>query len=282
MQKTDGEDLVRVAAELRHVVTDIIGRAGAGHLGGALSLVEILVSLYWRVMRFDPKNPQWEDRDRLVLSKGHGGPTLYAILSRLGFFPAEELTTLNQNGTHLPSHCDMQKTPGIDMTTGSLGQGLSAAAGIALGARLDRKDYRIFCVLGDGELDEGQNWEAAMFAAHHKLDRIVAITDRNKFQIDGLTQDILDIEPLADKWRAFNWRVLEADGHSFDSLVPVLQEACQPQGRPTMVIAHTLKGKGHPVYENQAKSHHIHLHGDEAYRELVDAVRVEGFRYPYE
>jgi transketolase len=281
MSKEAIADLDDLAAEWRYVITDMICRAGSGHLGGALSLVEIILTLYWRIMRVDPANPAWADRDRLVLSKGHGGPTLYTALAYKGYFPAKELTTLNHNGTRLPSHCDMNQTPGIDMTTGSLGQGLSAATGMALAGKIDRKDYRVFCIIGDGESNEGQNWEAAMYAAHHRLDNLIGITDCNKLQIDGYTKDIVDMHPLAEKWRSFNWHVLETDGHSIEDLDRTFKQAMSLTGKPKMIIAHTLKGKGHCKIENQIQSHHVRVPDEKTYREFADAVKIENFNWPY-
>jgi transketolase len=269
----------RRARELRFVIADMMSRAGSGHLGGAYSLVEILTSLYWRILRIDPARPKWEDRDRFVLSKGHAGPALYATLAFRGFFPTSELLTLNQNGTNLPSHCDMLKTIGVDMTAGSLGQGLSAAVGMAIGAKLDKKEFRVYAVIGDGESDEGQIWEAAMLAAHRKLDNLIAITDYNKFQIDGAVSEILSIEPLADKWRAFNWEVLEMDGHDWNSIHSTITKAQQVRGKPVMIIAHTIKGKGHSMYENRCESHNIRF-DDKNRAETLAAVAVEGFAWP--
>ncbi len=275
------EEFDRLAAEFRYIITDIICRSGSGHLGGALSLVEIIITLYWRVMRINPENPGWPDRDRLVISKGHAGPVLYTALAYKGYFPVRELVTLNADGTRLPSHCDMLRTPGIDMTAGSLGQGLSAAAGMALGGRMDRKDFRVFSIVGDGESDEGQIWEAGLFAGHRKLDNLIAITDYNKLQIDGATKDILDLEPLADKWRAFNWDVLEMDGHNWENIYETLGRAVEMKGKPKMIIAHTVKAKGHCVFENKAESHNIKVSDEKTYREFVEKMKVEDFDWPY-
>jgi len=275
------EEFDRLAAEFRYIITDIICRSGSGHLGGALSLVEIIITLYWRVMRINPENPGWPDRDRLVISKGHAGPVLYTALAYKGYFPVRELVTLNADGTRLPSHCDMLRTPGIDMTAGSLGQGLSAAAGMALGGRMDRKDFRVFSIVGDGESDEGQIWEAGLFAGHRKLDNLIAITDYNKLQIDGATKDILDLEPLADKWRAFNWDVLEMDGHNWENIYETLGRAVEMKGKPKMIIAHTVKAKGHCVFENKAESHNIKVPDEKTYREFVEKMKVEDFDWPY-
>lgn len=270
----------RMAAEHRHAIADMIGHAGAGHMGGGYSMLEILLTLYWRVMRIDPARPDWPDRDRFVLSKGHTGPALYAVLAIRGYFPLTELLTLNKNGTNLPSHCDMLKTVGIDMTAGSLGQGLSAAVGMALAGKLDDKDYRVYAMVGDGESNEGQIWEAALLAGHLKLDNLIVFTDYNKFQLDGPTKDICDLDPLPDKWRAFNWQVFEIDGHDWQAIYDTLQEARKVKGRPTMIVAHTLKGKGHPVYENRTESHYLRIPDAQTHRELVDAMRADGFAWP--
>lgn len=271
----------RLAAEWRYIITDMICRAGSGHLGGALSLVEIIITLYERILRCDPANPKWDGRDRLVLSKGHAAPVLYVALAHKGFFPKAWLGTMNTDGTRLPSHADERFVPGIDFTTGSLGQGLSCACGIALAGRMDQKDFRVFCIIGDGESNEGQNWEAAMFAGHHRLDNLVAITDYNKLQIDGFTRDVLDLEPLADKWRAFGWQVLETDGHDWESIHDTLGKAIAVKGKPAMVIAHTIKGKGNSAVENRPESHNIKIPDQEAYDKYMDALVHRGFDLPY-
>ncbi len=271
----------RLAAEFRYIITDIICRSGSGHLGGSLSLVEIVITLYWRIMRINPENPTWEDRDRLVLSKGHAGPVLYTALAYKGYFPVKELLTLNVNGTTLPSHCDMLLTKGVDMTAGSLGQGLSAAVGMALAGKMDRKGYRVFCIIGDGESDEGQIWEAALFAGHHHLDNLVAITDYNKLQIDGPTKEVLNLEPLVDKWLAFNWEVFEMDGHDWNDLYQTLNQAIATKEKPKMIIAHTIKAKGHPLFENKIESHNIKVPDEKSHQEFVRAVELEDFDWPY-
>lgn len=282
VEKTfNSEEFDRLAAEFRYIITDIICRAGSGHLGGALSLVEIVITLYWRIMRVDPENPGWTDRDRLVMSKGHAGPVLYTALAYKGYLPVKELVTLNADGTRLPSHCDMLRTPGIDMTAGSLGQGLSAAVGMALGGKMDKKDFRVFCIVGDGESDEGQIWEAGLFAGHHKLDNLIAVTDYNKLQIDGTTREILDLEPLADKWRAFNWEVMETDGHNWDDIYKTLNRAIAMKGKPKMIIAHTVKAKGHCLFENKPESHNIKIPDEKTYREFVEAMKLKDFDWPY-
>lgn len=247
------------AREIRIKTIDAIGFLGVGHIGGSLSIVELLAVLYHKRMRVDPANPAWVDRDRLVLSKGHAGPALYAALASRGFFPADWLHTLNRGGTRLPSHCDRTRTPGVDMTTGSLGQGLSAACGIALANRLDGRRNFVYAILGDGESDEGQVWEAALFAAHQKLDRLVAFTDRNRLQIDGPTDEVLGLGLLEEKWAAFGWTVARADGHDLTAVDAAI-EAAQSRagaGRPTMIVLDTVKGKGAAFCEGRASSHNM-------------------------
>ena len=272
----------RMAAELRYVVTDMICRSGSGHIGGALSLVEILITLYYRSMKTDSQNPKWEDRDRLVLSKGHAAPVLYATLAYRGFFPKNWLCTLNADGTKLPSHADGRTVPGIDMTTGSLGQGLSAACGMALAAKKDAKNHCIFCIIGDGETNEGQNWEAALFASHQKLDNLIALTDYNKLQIDGTTTEILDLEPLPAKWSAFGWDVCEVNGHDWNDLFDKIEKAkSRKSGKPTMIIAHTIKGKGCAMVENQVSSHNIKVPDRKSHDQYLAAVVGGPFDLPY-
>jgi transketolase len=272
----------RGAAEWRYIITDMICRSGSGHLGGALSLVEIMYTLYHRVMRIDPANPRWAERDRLVLSKGHAAPVLYMALADLGFFPKEWLGTLNADGARLPSHADARTVPGIDATTGSLGQGLSVACGMAKAARLGKAAHRVFCIIGDGESNEGQNWEAALFAAHNRLDNLVAITDYNKLQIDGATDEILSLEPLADKWKAFGWSVFEMDGHDWDAIHETLNNACAVRERPAMVIAHTVKAKGCSIIENTAGSHNIKVPDRAAHDRFLGALAVQDVELPYQ
>jgi transketolase len=206
-------------------------------------------------MRHDPSDPAWPDRDRMVLSKGHGAPALYAALAMAGYFPVEELMTLRKLGSRLQGHPSMNKTPGIDISTGSLGQGLSLAIGMALGARLDRKDYRTYCILGDGELQEGQVWEAAMAAAHYKIDNICAVVDRNKLQIDGPTEKVMSIEPVRPKFDGFGWHTIEINGHDYKDILRAFHEAESVKGRPTAIIANTIKGKGVSYMEGSVKFH---------------------------
>jgi transketolase len=275
----DKEELDKLALQFRYVITDMICRAGSGHIGGALSLVEIITTLYFRIMRLDPANPKWEERDRLVLSKGHAAPILYAALAYRGFFPKSWLATLNADGTKLPSHADARSVPGIDMTTGSLGQGLSAACGIALAGRFNKKGYRTYCIMGDGECDEGQNWEAAMFAAHWKLDALTAILDYNKLQIDGFTREVMNLEPLAEKWRSFGWEVFEMDGHDWDEVYGTIRKAAQVKGKPAVIIAHTIKSKGHSLTENKPESHNIKVPDEAAHKKNLESVAPAALPY---
>jgi len=249
------EELSGIAREARRWIVRMTHEAGSGHPGGSLSIVEILTALYFRVMKHDPENPHWEERDRMVLSKGHGAPGLYALLALSGYFDPEELLTLRKLGSRLQGHPSMNKTPGVDMSTGSLGQGLSIAIGMALGSRLDRKDNRIYCILGDGECQEGQIWEAAMAATHFKVDNLCAILDRNQLQIDGPTEKIMSLEPVVPKFKAFGWHVIELNGHDLKELLRAFHEAETYKGKPTMIIANTVKGKGVSFMEGALKFH---------------------------
>ncbi|WP_281172736.1 transketolase [Caldanaerobius polysaccharolyticus] len=251
----DNQRLAHIATEVRKNIIKAVTAAKSGHPGGSLSATDILVTLYFDVMRIDPKNPKWKDRDRFVLSKGHAAPALYAVLAERGYFAKEELMRLRQVGSILQGHPDMKSTPGVDMTTGSLGQGLSAANGMALAAKLDKKDYRVYVMLGDGEIQEGMVWEAAMSAAHYRLDNLTAFLDYNQLQIDGANDLVMTIKPVADKWRAFGWNVLEIDGHDYDQIKSAVEKAKATKGKPTMVIAHTVKGKGVSFMENQVGWH---------------------------
>lgn len=244
---------------IRSDVVSSIGHLGVGHIGGCLSVVELLAVLYFEQMNIDPANPKMPGRDRFVCSKGHAGPAVYAALSRRGYFDREMLFTLNQGGTNLPSHCDMNLTTGIDMTTGSLGQGFSCAVGVALGAKLEEDGARVFALIGDGESQEGQIWEAAMFAASKKLDNLIAFTDYNKLQIDGTVAEVNDIAPLGDKWAAFGWNVIDvADGNNTDEISAAITKAKANlgSGKPTMVILNTVKGKGVSFIEAMGSGNH--------------------------
>lgn len=250
-------ELERRANDMRADIVRMIAEAGSGHPGGSLSCADILAALYFGgVLEHDPENPEWEGRDRFILAKGHAAPALYAALAQAGYIPREELATLRKLGSRLQGHPDSNQVPGVEVSTGSLGQGLSIAAGAAAGLRLDGAPQTVFALLGDGECQEGQVWEAAMFAAHRKLDNLVAIVDRNGLQIDGRTCDVCDPGDLGAKFAAFGWDVDEVDGHDLDALVSVLGAAkAGRDGRPHAVIARTVKGKGVPFMENEAGWH---------------------------
>lgn len=242
----------------RCTVIDMIAAAGHGHPGGGLSAVEIITVLYFHVLRVDPTRPGWEDRDRFVLSKGHGAAAWYAALAERGFFPKEELLRFRRTGGILQGHPDMRKTSGVDMTTGSLGQGLSAALGMALAARCQGKDYRVYSLLGDGEIQEGQIWEAAMAASHYQVDNLTAILDYNRVQLDGNVSEIMEIEPVIDKWRAFGWEtIMCTDGHDVRQVLEAFDAARAIRRRPAIIIAHTIKGKGVSFMEHQAIWHGV-------------------------
>lgn len=260
----DYKELQAFVKEIRVSIVNSIASVGAGHIGGSLSIVEALALLYKKHMRIDPANPKMEGRDRFVCSKGHAGPAVYATLAEVGYFDKAELLTLNKPGTRLPSHCDMNKTPGIDMTAGSLGQGMSCAVGIALGAKLKKDGARCYCIIGDGETQEGQIWESALFAAQKKLDNLIVITDCNKFQLDGSVSEINDLDPLPDKWKAFGWNVYEANGHCLEELDNAINAAKASVGKPSMIIMHTVKGKGISFVENaKGGCHNILLSCDQ-------------------
>ena len=257
-------ELQALAKDIRKLTIDEIGFLGVGHIGGAMSVVELLTLLYHEHMNVDPKAPRKADRDWLVLSKGHAGPTLYATLALKGFFPVEWLHTLNQGGTKLPSHCDRNLTPGIDMTTGSLGQGFSAAVGVALGLRMDGSKSTVYTVIGDGESDEGQVWEAAMFAGNSGLSGLVAFTDYNKQQLDGFTKDIQNLDGLEDKWKAFGWFVQRVDGHDFPAMDGAVRAAKAQTAKPSMIILDTIKGKGCNFAEGLVSNHNMSYGMDQA------------------
>jgi transketolase len=269
MTREEIAELEKRAKEIRILTIEAIGRLGVGHIGGAMSVVDLLALLYFRRMDVDPAEPRRADRDQLVLSKGHAGPALYSTLALKGYFPREWLSTLNSGGTRLPSHCDRNRTPGVDMTTGSLGQGISAACGIALGNRLAGVSSRIYCVIGDGECDEGQVWEAAMFAAHYRLDKLTAFVDRNKMQIDGTTDQVMSLGSLFAKWEAFGWFVQEADGHDMAAMDAAIERAAATKGQPSMIILDTVKGKGFSPGEGQVASHSMSFGPEEARKAIA-------------
>jgi len=242
--------------ELRRDTMNCIASIGVGHIGGALSIVDILTVLYYEVMNVDPKNPQMEGRDRFVLSKGHGGPAVYSVLADKGFFPKSELNTLNLLGTNLPSHCDMLRTPGIDMTAGSLGQGFSCAVGIAIGSKIKKDGSFVYAIIGDGESQEGIIWEAAMYAAQKELDNLIAFSDLNVYQIDGAVKDINSLGDVKAKWESFGWNTQEIDGHDHTAILNAIEKAKTVKGKPHMILAHTIKGKGVSYIEQAGATNH--------------------------
>lgn len=260
---------------LRRHVIKMTFQAGSGHPGGSLSSADIVTALFFKFMRHDPKNKDWPERDRFVLSKGHCAPVYYAALAESGYFPVEELVTLRKVSCRLQGHPCRTKTPGVEMSTGSLGQGLSIANGMALAARLDRLPYHVFCLCGDGEMQEGQIWEAAMFASHYKIDNITCIVDRNGLQIDGPTEKVMALEPLADKWRAFGWNVIEIDGNNMRMVLEALEMAKAHKGRPSVIIAKTVKGKGVSFMENNVAFHGKSTNKEETERALRELGEID-------
>ncbi len=250
----DIESLKQKATTMRREILETLEVAGSGHPGGSLSAVEIMLALYGYAMKHDPKNPKMEDRDRLIVSKGHVSPVVYVTLANFGYFPKEELKTFRKFGARLQGHVHT-KVPGVEFNTGSLGHGLSFCNGIALGARMRGKSFKTYCLMGDGEIQEGSVWEAAMTAAHHKIDNVCAIVDYNKVQENGLISDIKGLEPLADKWRAFGWHTLEINGHDLTALMTALDDFKNTKGKPTVIIANTLKGKGISFMELKSAWH---------------------------
>jgi transketolase len=249
-------ELEKIARKLRYDIVMMIGAGKPGHLGGSCSIADIIAVLYYYKMRHNPENPKWPDRDRLLLSKGHAALTQYAALAECGYFPKKELGTLKELGTILQGHPEMLRMPGIEANTGSLGQGLSVACGMALAGKLDKKDYTVYCIVGDGELAEGQIWEASMTAAFYKLDNLVAILDKNLVQATGPVVERYDTNPHAEKWKAFGWSVLEIDGHSIKQIADALDKADKVKNQPVMIVANTVKGKGVPFAEGKAQFHH--------------------------
>lgn len=268
------EELEEKARQLRKDFIDVTGWAGGAHIGGALSVLDILVILYHKYLNIDPKSPQWEDRDRVVLSKGHGGVGYAPVLARRGYFEFDLLKEFNKFKSPFGMHLDSLKVDGVDVSTGSLGHGLPMAVGLALGARVQQKDWMTYCILGDGECNEGTNWEAAMAASHYNVTNMITFVDRNKLMIDGATEDIMGLEPLADKWKAFGFIVKEVDGHSFMALSTAIDEALSEKTAPVVIIAHTVKGKGVDFMENNVKWHYGGLDTDliEKAKQSVDKM----------
>ena len=271
----DHKGLKDIARNIRKDIVSMIHMSKSGHPGGSLSAVEILTALYFDEMNIDPTNPKMEDRDRFVLSKGHAAPVLYATLAERGFFDREELKGLRKINRMLQGHPDMKGTPGVEMSTGSLGQGFSVACGMAMASKLDNAPWRVYTLIGDGEVQEGIVWEAAMSAAHYKLDNMVAFLDYNGLQIDGKTEDVMNIGPIVDKFKAFGWNVIEIDGHDFDQIFAALDMAKETVGKPTMIIAKTIKGKGVSFMENQAGWHGAAPSDSDLERALLDLGGVD-------
>jgi len=255
LEESRVDELEEIARSVRVHIVKSTHEAGSGHPGGSLSATDILTALYFEIMDHKPEEPDWPKRDRLVLSKGHAAPALYGVLAESGYFPVDELMTLRKLGSRLQGHPHVRATPGVDASTGSLGQGLSIASGMALAAKLDRESYRVFTICGDGEIQSGQIWEAAMFASHNKLDNLIVFLDRNKLQIDGSTEEVMSIEPIISKWNSFGWHVLEINGHDMDQIVDAVNRAEEVHGEPTIIVSHTIKGKGVPFMEGSLAFH---------------------------
>lgn len=255
---------------IREDIIKMLGQAGSGHTGGSLSAADIMACLYFWELNLNPDNPQWEERDRFVLSKGHAAPALYATLAEKGFFEKEELSALRRLGSPLQGHPDMRKLPGVEASTGSLGQGISWAVGMALAGKMDKRDNRVYALLGDGEIQEGMVWEALMAAAHYKLDNLLAFVDHNGLQIDGKTSEVMSPEPVAEKFKAFGWEVIEIDGHDYRQIMMALEKGRNTAGKPTAVIADTIKGKGCSFMENRPEWHGVTPNPDEVQKALAE------------
>lgn len=262
MQKEEIKKLERIAAQARRMMVETLITAGCGHPGGSFSCIDFLVVLYFSFLRLNLQNPKWEDRDRFILSKGHSSVALYSVLHLKGFFNEKTLYSFRQDNSPLAGHPDMHKVPGVDMSTGSLGHGLSIGVGCALAAKMDKRDYRTVVMMGDGETQEGSIWEAAMSASHYKLDNLIGIVDRNKIQIDGFTEDIISLEPYRKKWESFGWAVREIDGHNMDEILTILKELPFQKDRPSLIISNTIKGKGISFMENNPEWHGKALTGE--------------------
>ncbi len=252
---TDVEELKSISKRIRIKILHMLTLAGSGHTGGSLSAADVATAIYFSKMKFDPANPKWEDRDRFIMSKGHAAPLIYAIMAAAGYFPKETIDTLRNIESPLQGHPCCRKLPGIEVSTGSLGQGLSVANGMALGLRLNNNPARVYCIMGDGEIQEGQIWEAAMTAAHYNIDNICAVVDNNELQIDGPVEEVMGIQPVHDKWEAFGWHAISIDGHDMEEILRALDEAENTKGKPTVIIANTTKGKGVSFFENKVEYH---------------------------
>ena len=266
-------EIQNIANRLRLDVVEMTTAAGSGHPGGSLSSADLLATLYFRIMNIDPADPYMEDRDRFVLSKGHAAPILYATLAERGYFPTDELKTLRQLGSRLQGHPAYREVPGIEVTTGSLGQDLSMACGMALAGKMDSKDYRVYCLMGDGELQEGQNWEAAMFAHRYGLNNLIGFVDRNRLQICGNTEEVMSLDPLPEKFRAFGWNVIIIDGHNIRQIIDACDKAARSKKNPTVIIMNTIKGKGVSFMENNVDFHGRSCKPDE-YAKAVEELKA--------
>lgn len=270
----DINELKKMTKKIRKGIIEAVYNGKSGHPGGSLSIADIITVLYFYEMNIEPENPKYENRDRLVLSKGHCAPALYSVLANRGFFDVEELQTLRNINSRLQGHPDMKKIPGVDMTTGSLGQGLSVANGMAISAKLDNKDYRVYCILGDGEIEEGQIWEAAMAANKYKLDNLCVIVDNNNLQIDGTIEEVMSSYPIDEKFRSFGFQIINIDGHNIQEIIDAFDVAKNVKGKPTCIIAKTIKGKGIPFMENQVKWHGKAPNEDE-YKEAMKYIEKD-------
>jgi len=269
-KRPDINELKEKAIKIRSTILKMLQIAGSGHTGGSLSEVEIILTLYKYEMSHNSKKPEWEQRDRFILSKGHGCPTLYAVLADCGYFSEDLLWTLRKMGSKLQGHPQRNVPLGLEASTGSLGQGLSIALGLALAAKMDKKDFRTYCLMGDGELQEGQIWEAAMMASFNKLDNLCGIVDNNKIQIDGFLKDVMNVEPLAEKWESFGWEVIRVDGHDVVGLMDAFDKVREIKGKPSVILADTIKGKGISFMENKASWHGVAPKEDEVEKALVE------------
>jgi transketolase len=270
----DIDELKRIAYDVRRHVLKMTTAAGSGHPGGSMSATDVMVCLYFNVMRHDPGKPDWPDRDRFVLSKGHAAPALYAVLAECGYFSKKLLPSLRKLGSPLQGHPDMKRLPGIEMSTGSLGQGISTALGMAMGCRLDGRDNRVFCMIGDGESQEGQVWEAAMAASHNRLDNLTVVLDENRLQIDGSTDEIMNVNNQRARWKAFGWDTHVINGHDYKAILKELHRS-KEKGKPRMIVAQSVKGKGVDFMENQLKYHGAPLSKDEL-KKALEALKVVG------
>jgi transketolase len=254
---TEISELKNIAKKIRISILHMLTQAGSGHTGGSLSAVDIAVAVYFSKMNFKADDPAWKERDRFILSKGHAAPLLYAIMAEAGYFPRETIDTLRKVESPLQGHPCCKVLPGVEVSTGSLGQGLSVANGMALGIRLDNNPARVYCIMGDGEIQEGQIWEAAMTAAHYKIDNLCAFVDNNGLQIDGPVEKVMNINPIYEKWEAFGWHVIDVDGHNMERILDALDEAEKTKGKPTVIIANTIKGKGSVIFEDKVEFHGV-------------------------